>query len=398
MVGPMSEVSNPRASAKVGFSANADTDAAVNEALAAALAGDGAPPQLVIVYATVTHDQERILRTIRERLPGVPIAGASSAGVSASGLATEAPRCLALTVLRSHTVRARVAVAEDLSADPARAGRELAQRLGTPSAGPSVTFVWYDPLTGANVAALLAGLAEGRYPEVFGAGAGQPYATPRIRTFQYIDDRALSNSAVAVVIDGLAVVHEMTHGMEATGIELTVTRARDNVIEQLDGQPALDVCCEQLGFEGVDIQLSSWALGVKPPDGTAYEGLFTRGIFGVDPERRTITLQAPIPVGARVQVCIRTKEAVIDRALAMARRMRAALAERRPVLALAFECAARPPFVGPKVASQEVLDVQSLMGPEIPWIGMLAWGEIAPLAGRSEFHNYTFPLCVLCEG
>jgi hypothetical protein len=387
---------NRTASARVGFSSNADTDAALEEALSAALASGDAPPQLVIVYATIMHDQARILRAIQERLPGVPVAGASSAGVSVNGKATEAPRCLALTVVRSHAVRARVACVEDVAADAARAGRALAEKLGAASTGPSTVFVWYDPLTGVNVSALLAGLSEGGYPAVFGGGAGQPLG-PRIKTFQYCGDRLLSGSAVALAIDGLSVVYEMTHGTEPTGLELEVTRARDNVIEELDGQPALDVCREQLGLEEIQVQSPDWALGFKPPEGTAYEGLFTRGIFGTDPDKKTITLQAPVVEGTRVQICIRTREAVMERALVMARRLRAALEGKQPVLAVSFECAARPPFVGAKLANQEVVDVQSLIGPTIPWIGMLAWGEIAPLSGRSEFHNYTFPLCVLCD-
>lgn len=394
---PMSESrSNRTAFARVGFSTNADAEAAAGEALTAALDGGGPPPRVVIVYASVTYDHARVLRTIAERLPGVTVAGASSAGVSVGGLATEAPRCLAIAVIRSHTLAARAALVEDIAADPAAAGRELARRLGPAPDGPSTTLLWYDPLTGANIAALLAGLAEGGLPRVFGAGAGQPFGR-RVRTFQLLGDRVLSGGAIALALDGLSVVYDLTHGTEPTGLEMTVTAARDNVIEAIDDQPALDVCCDQLGFVGIEVQASYWALGVKPPDGTAYEGLFTRSIFGVDAEKRTITLQAPIPVGARIQICIRTKEAVIDRALAMARRLRAKLEGARPVLALGFECAARPPFVGAKAANQEVVDMQAEVGPDIPWIGMLAWGEVAPIGGRSEFHNYTFPLCVLCE-
>lgn len=383
------------ATAGVGLSSNADTRAAVEEALQEALSAGDMPPQLVILYATVTHDQAEILHMLRERLPGVPIAGASSPGASVTGRATEAPRCLGLTVLRSDTVTARAEYVEGLAADPWQRGRDLAQKLGPPG-DRSVTFVWYDPLTGANVAALLSGLAEGGYPAVFGGGAGQPYG-PRVRTFQYCGDRVMSDSAVAIRIDGLSAIYEMTHGMDPTGIELTVTRAKDNVIEELDGEPALDVCCEQLGFEGISTQSSNWALGFKPPSGTEYEGLFTRGIFGVDPDKKTITLQAPIAVGTTAQLCIKTKEAVLDRTLEMARRLRERITTSRPVLILGFECAARPPFVGLKAAAQEVLDVQAILGPEIPWLGMLAWGELAPLSGRTEFHNYTFPICVLCE-
>src|SRR5262249_23677129 len=154
-------------------------------------------------------------------------------------------------------------------------GVELARKLGPEPSGASTTLIWYDPLTGANVAALLDGLAEGGRPVAFGGGAGQPFG-PRVQTFQYCGERALSGGAVGVAIDGLTCALGLTHGAVPTGLELTITRATANVIEELDGRPALDVLREQLGGSHEDNQssLGNWSLGVKPPKGTAYEGLF----------------------------------------------------------------------------------------------------------------------------
>lgn len=386
-------------SAGIGFSANVDPEAAVAEALAAALASGDAPPQLAFVYATVSYDQGALLAAVRERLPGVPVAGASTSGVSVNGKATESGRSVAIGILRSDTVRARVAAVEEINADTRRRGRELAEKLGPAPAGPSATFVFFDILTGANIAALLAGLAEGGHPAVFGGAAGQPWGL-MVQTFQYCGDRALSNAAVAVSIEGLEVVHEMTHGLDPIGLELTITRATENVLQEIDGRPALDVWCEQLGVEpSRDIDdTASWAFGIRPPEGVPYEGMFTRAPFYLDPVKRTITLPAPIPSGTRAYVCVRTQAGVFDRALAMGRRLAEALRGKKPVLAIAFECAARPgPFLGPERANREVIELQALIGDHVPWLGMYAWGELCPMGGRSEFHNYTLPLCVLCE-
>lgn len=386
-------------SAGVGFSANVDPVAAVAEALAAALAAGDAPARAAIVYATVSYDQAALLAAVHERLPGVPVAGASTSGVSVNGKATESGRSLGVAVLRSDTVKTRLASVEDLTTDTFERGRELARRLGDPPRGPAATFVWFDILTGANITALLAGLAEGGYPAVFGGAAGQPWGL-MVQTFQYCGDRALTNGAVALTVEGLEMVHEMTHGLDPIGIELTITRATENVLEEIDGRPALDVWCEQLGVEpSRDIDdTASWAFGIRPPEGVPYEGMFTRAPFHLDPVKRTITLPAPIPAGTRAYVCVRTQAGVFDRALAMGHRMVEALRGKKPVLAIAFECAARPgPFLGPERAQREVVELQALIGDQIPWLGMYAWGEICPMGGRSEFHNYTLPLCVLCE-
>lgn len=386
-------------SAGVGFSSHVDPDVAVTEALAAALAGGDAPPRVAVLYATVSYDHAALLAAARAKLPGVPVVGASTSGVAVNGSAVESGRCLALGVLRSHDVRVRVASIEGIDTDAHRRGVELAARLGERPAGPSATFVWFDIITGANIGALLAGLAEGGYPAVLGGAAGQPWGI-MVQTFQYCGDRALSNSAVALTIEGLEPVYDMTHGLDPIGLELTVTRATDNVIEELDGRPALDVWCEQLGVEpSRDIDVAaSWAFGIRPPAGVPYEGLFTRTPFQLDAATRTIRVPVPIPTGTRAYVCVRTQSGVFDRALAMGQRVAEALRGRRPVLALSFECAGRPgPFLGPERANREIVEIQALIGEQIPWIGLYAWGELCPLGGRSEFHNYTLPLCVLCE-
>lgn len=386
-------------SAGVGYSTHVDPQSAVEEALSSALASGDAPPKLALVYATVTYDQTAVLSAVRAKLPGVPVAGASSSGVAINGLATESGRCLALMVLRSDTVRASIAAVEHLNEKPFERGKELGEKLGPRPSGPAVTFIWFDILTGANIAALLAGLAEGGYPAVLGGAAGQPWGI-MVQTFQYCDDRALSNSAVAVTLEGVEAVYDMTHGMEPIGLELTITKARDNILEEIDGRPALDVWCEQLGVEpSRDIDVAgSWAFGIRPPAGVPYEGMFTRTPFQLDPQTRAITLPVPIPAGTRAYVCVRTQAGVFDRALAMGRRMAETLRGKKPLLALSFECAGRPgPFLGPEKANREIVEIQGLIGPTIPWLGLYAWGEICPMGGRSEFHNYTLPLCVLCE-
>ncbi len=167
--------------AGIGFSSSVDTETAVAEALAAALASGEAPPIAAIVYATVAYDQARVPSAIHKRLPGIAIVGASSPGVSVNGRAQETARCLAIAVLRSSTVKARAAAVLGIAAEPFARGRALGRELGAPPQR-GATFLWYDPLTGVNVDALLRGLAEAGYPAVFGGAAGQPWG-PMVRTF-----------------------------------------------------------------------------------------------------------------------------------------------------------------------------------------------------------------------
>ena len=41
--------------------------------------------------------------------------------------------------------------------------------------------------------------------------------------------------------------------------------------------------------------------------------------------------------------------------------------------------------------------MQEEIGVAIPWIGFHTFGEIAPIAGKSYYHNYTVALCAVFE-
>jgi hypothetical protein len=393
-----------------GVGWNSGPDALAAAAAAARMAAEparaaGCAPVVAIVYATMLYDQEAVLRGVAEALPGVPIVGASSQDISRTGDVEAGDRIVGVAVIAGTAVAARTATVQDVSRDPGAAARELATRLGPPpGADAPPLLLWYDPLTGIDVEALIAGLRDAGYPRILGGGAGQPWG-PLHRTQQYFDGRVLRDSAVALQLTGdVELVYDLTHGTDALGLEVVVTGSRGNVLTEIDGRPALTVWREQLGLAEdttIDIEATAaWSLGVTlPPEVAAeYEGPITRSVFGFRPKTGEVVLQAPIPAGPPVQVCHRTPEAVYDRATAMASRLHARLAGRAPVLALGFECAARArPFLGDALTRQEIGRMQAILGEQLPWLGMYAWGEVAPIGATTYFHNYTFPLAVLCR-
>lgn len=358
-----------------------------------------APPSVVVVYATVLHDHGGVLAGVRSVTGEAPLVGCSTQGISRPGGVDEVDRVVGVAVLSG--VEARIAVVESIAGDPEGAGRRLAEALG-PQRGECPVLLWYDPLTGVDVDAMLAGLASGGRPLVLGGAAGQAWG-PIHRTYQFAGERVLSDAAVGLHLDGVHIVFDQTHGAESLGLEMTVTRSEGNVLQEIDGQPALRVWTDQLGAgrsNDVD-ELAAWPLGVALPDEEAshYEGLISRAVFGLRHDTEDIVLQAPIPAGTRIHVCHRTQEAVFDGAIAMARRLATRLEGTTPLLALSFECAARPrPFLGEEASGREVRQMQEILGAHVPWLGHFAWGELAPIGARTWFHNYTFPLAVLVAG
>jgi hypothetical protein len=353
---------------------------------------------------TVLYDPKAVLAAVRETLgdPSLPIVGSSTQGIARAGAVTETDRVVGVALICSNTIRAKAAHTQNLAADAKAAGRRIASELGDPAGmGEMPLVVWFDPMTGANVQALIDGLSEGGYSKIIGGASGQPWG-PLAKTYQYFDQSAMSDSVVALKLTGVeSAVWETSHGVEPIGLEVKVTEADGNVIKMLDGKPALDVWSEQLlGTFTFHVDDWTWVLGVRLPesDPNDPEGLVSRGVFGVNKETKELTLLAPIPVGSTVHICHRTVESVFDRGLRMGERLKSKLAGKTPFVALAFECGARPrPFLGDEKALEEVCRIQETIGPSIPWLGMYPWGEIAPKGGRSQFSNFQFPLLVLCD-
>ena len=395
-----------RENAGVGWSSLPEAAKAGREAARMAMnAAEGSKPVAVIVYMTVLYDPKVVLSAVREELgidSSVPVVGSSTQGIARAGAVTETDRVVGVALLCSDKFKARSAVAQNLAANSRAAGRKIAAELGDPAElGDMPLIVWFDPLTGCNVQELIDGLAEGGYPKLIGGASGQPWG-PFSKTYQYFDRSVTNDSVVALKLTGVGnVLWETSHGVEPLGLEVKVTEAEGNVLKKLNGKPALDVWSEQLlGTFTFHVDDWTWVLGVRLPDTDPNdpEGLVSRGVFGINKETKELTLLAPIPVGSTVHICHRTVEAVYDRGLKMGDRMKKKLEGKTPIIALAFECGARPrPFLGDEKALEEVCHIQKTIGSKIPWLGMYPWGEIAPKGGRSVFSNFQFPLLVLCE-
>ncbi len=70
------------------------------------------------------------------------------------------------------------------------------------------------------------------------------------QTYQYCDDRVASDSVVWAMLRGkTSILSCVNHGCVPIGGKRTVTRAKSNVIYEIDGQPALEVLKEYLPEE-----------------------------------------------------------------------------------------------------------------------------------------------------
>lgn len=374
--------------------------AAVAEQLQKSFAGH--PLRALIVYSTVNHDQAVVLRVLRDSCGAdVLILGCSAQGIMHNGSVGEGSFVLGVMGFGGDELEAAASVVRGIDQDSAQKGATLAAALKL-SVEPKVVFLLYDPLCGADVEAMLGGFAEIRCP-ILGGGAAQPWG-PIVRTFQYWQGEVMQHSAVALALGGpFSAEVGVCHGTAPTGIEMTLTRTSGNKIFEIDGRPAIDIWREITGCEESEIAnqdyVASWAIGVArsvPSEQGERTQYVIRAAFGFDVAAGAVIVQAAIPEGTRIMFHHRTVPVVTEGTANMGRELARKLVGRSPWAVMGFECGARTKaFLGQAATLHENVSLQNAVAPQAPWLGTLAWGEVAPTGGKPAFHNYTYPLAVL---
>lgn len=365
-------------------------------------------PAALLVYATVDHDLDALLTTLREGVGAAVIVGASTSGLTGRGFFHEGNYAAGVAALGGPALRAAGGVAEDYARDTLAKGQALgrALRADLGDAPPRAVIVYGDPLCGADFESFARAVQDELGCPVVGGGAGQPWGV-FAETYQLFDVRARSRSAVALALGGdFAAELATSTGSDPTASSARVTRAEGNVLLELDGRPALAVYSEFLGLPTLtslsnDIN-TRVALGVELSgdrgDSEALSPFVVRGPFALDTARGGLVLGASIPEGTRVVFHTRSIRAAVDGAERAAHALARRLAGRQVRAVLGFECGARTiPLLGKAEATREQALVQGAFAPDVEWLGALMWGEVAPFGGRATYYNFTYPLLAIAE-
>jgi hypothetical protein len=360
----------------------------------------GCPPKLVMTYLTVNHDQPSYLRGMRERVGAkVPMLGCSAQGVIGNGRVREEGFAAGALALGGEGISVAHARVPDIVQDTRHKGRLLGQKLREqlPEA-PKVVIIHYDPLCRVNIEVLLDELFELVHCDIVGGASSHAFFYEELgSTYQYFDEEVASGAAVACAMSGeFGVDIGASHGCSPVGVQFTVTRARENVLLELNGRPAIAIWYDICGSELRDS--TALAIGL-PTDGSPGQSEYlVRAAYALDKDTGGVVLGCTIPEGSRIMLHHRSTEHVLDGTLRMGEELREKLRGKTVRAALGFECGSRTrPFLGDEATLQENLALQRSVGEEAAWLGMTAWGEVFPTAGRPSFHNYSYPVVVLSD-
>ena len=251
-----------------------------------------------------------------------------------------------------------------------------------------------------NGSALLSGMTEvvGTEIPITGGLAGDGGAFQK--TWVLDDAGVSSNRLVCIGLygDKLGFSHGSFGGWSPFGPARKVTRCENNVLFELDGEPALAVYKKYLGEHAKGLPASGLLFPFAMLGSDHSEVGLIRTILGVDEITGSLTLAGEIDPNGYLKLMHANSDALVDGAEAAAQAAVKMQNNPGPGLALLVSCVGRKLVMGGRV-DEEVEAVADVFGTGATLAGFYSYGEISPFtkAVECKLHNQTMTITYLSE-
>lgn len=217
-------------------------------------------------------------------------------------------------------------------------------------------------------------------------------------TYVICDDAAVEGriSVVGFYGENLKITSGCFGGWNEFGVERTITKSKDNVLYELDDEPALDLYKRYLGEYAADLPNSGlrFPLSIKKDKD---DSEVIRTLLGIDEEAKSITFAGDMPEGYSARLMKPDSDALIEGAGKAAEAIEKV--NEKQALGLVVSCVGRKLVLG-QLIDDELEEVAEVLGDNMNLIGFYSYGEIAPFAVdilKCELHNQTMTLTAIYE-
>jgi small ligand-binding sensory domain FIST len=388
-----------------GLSDQSDAVRAAAQAAAAAMSlAKLQRANLVFMFSTADHAAKypEMLTAVRQVTGCGNLVGCSGAGVLTSDGEIEGEQGVAVLAVASDQATAAPFIVQNLKGRDRDAGREIGALVTPYRRGDSILVVFPDTLN-CNPEALFAGIADGLGDiPVVGGGAADDGAGKA--TYQMCGGKVIQNGVTGVLISGsLSSSIGVTQACRPIGRPLLVTEAEGNVIEKIDGRPAVQALAESLGpalWEEVSRLAGFIFVGFPVEDlaaGASFDrgGYIVRNIISVDGDSGAITVGKEVERGDTISFVLRDPMGAREDLKAMLDEEAAVGALATPRLGLYFNCCAR----GSGLYGMEGIDTAFIRRAfdALPVAGFFGFCEIASMRGVARLHNYSGVMTLISE-
>jgi len=352
-------------------------------------------PQLVLAFGCV----DALCRgadAMRQAFVGAHIAGCSTAGEISSSGVSDASLVVTALAFDGSQVRQVSTELRDMD-DSLDAGRRLA--LGLAMQGLRAVLLLGQGVQ-INGSAVLAGMGEvlGADVPIAGGLAGDGGAFERTWV---LDDQGVSSSrlvCVGLYGEDLRFSHGSFGGWTPFGPARRVTRCANNVLYELDGEPALAVYKRYLGEHARDLPASGLLFPFAMLGRDHGELGLIRTILGVNEQDGSLTLAGEIDPDGYLKLMHASTDALVGGAETAAEGARDMQAGHGAGLAILVSCVGRKLVMGGRV-DEEVEAVAHVFGPGTTLTGFYSYGEISPFGNMvgCKLHNQTMTIAHISE-
>ncbi len=371
-----------------------DTERAVEEVLGQVQAEFSGRPDLAVAFLSPDHQDaaDGIAAKLYERLGVRCLLGCTGEAIVCNDREVEEGPALSLWIggwsqkVEMETFR--------LSLEQTPDGYSLLgwpDRLLQVDPAHSSVLLLADPFT-FPIDAFLSHMNE-NHPQLRVMGGMASGARRSDQTRILLNERAHADGAVGVLLEGpIAIRSIVSQGCRPIGRHMVITKAHDNFIDELGGEPPLNRLRElwdQLSPHDQDLFQRGLHVGRVINE---YQGEFQRGDFlvrnvmGLDRESGALAITERVRVGQTVQFHVRDAFTA-DEDLRALLQMDVSAHEQPPAGALMFTCNGR----GTRLFEQPHHDAQALQAEvgHIPLAGFFAQGELGPVGGQNFIHGFT---------
>ena len=353
-------------------------------------------PDVFFLFASPSFiGTEEFVNTLARKFENTNIIGCSTAGEILGNEVLDSTIALTAVKFEKTTLRIEEVDLVSCNLDSFEAGKAISAKIK----GPDLRhiFVLSDGLI-VNGAELVKGLHSDLDKSVSITGGLAGDCSNFENTFVISGNQVASKKIVALGLYGqeLSIGFASKGGWDSFGIERLVTKSTNNVLYELDGQPALELYKSFLGDMAKDLPGSGllFPLSMRDEDNQIP---VVRTILSIDEKNGSLTFAGNIPQGSYV----RLMKANIDRIIGGAEQSAITAknsTEDQHQLAFLISCVGRR-LVMKQLVEEEVEAVNEVFGNDIYTTGFYSYGEIAPFDKFSPctLHNQTMTITTFSE-
>ncbi|QRR03290.1 FIST signal transduction protein [Dyadobacter sandarakinus] len=352
-------------------------------------------PQLIFVFGSrELIEKNGIIMELTRLYPDATFSGCSTAGEIVNQSVRDNTLVITGIQFSNTFVRSSVVQLEQAGFSSMEAGRQLVSRL--PAEGLKHIFVLSDGLA-VNGTDLVRGIQESIAEEVTLTGGLAGDGAHFSRTVIIEPDGSIASGSVAAIgfYGALEIGFGSRGGWDSFGLDRLVTRSSENILYEIDGQPALDLYKSFLGDKATSLPASGLLFPLSMRD-SEDRAPVVRTILGINEEEKSLTFAGDIPEGSFVRLMKANNDRLINGAEEAAHAASDGLRS-KPEFALLVSCVGRK-LVLKQMVEEEVECVSDVLDAPV-MTGFYSYGELAPFSRNSqcELHNQTMTITTFSE-